>query len=477
MRKKLIGVLLAVIVFSMTLPMVSIATQVTGANQAMQIALIGALGTTSSPDVVEVTATSGFYDDLGTIYSVRTQDGVYIKVLRYHPPGQSFNTGKQPILLFPGILANINEFLSHSTPRVKQFYNVTLPNDIADWAKGDKNIEKDPLLYYSIAYYLWKQGYDVWLANYRGVGYKEMKSGEGSSKTSLDKFALYDARAAIGLVYDKTGKHPVVGGHSTGGLVTMMLLQGTYINTFGRVVSSDSLVKQRNGITEGRETIKGFIALEPAGIPTITKLLDTYLGWMLLDTGLFLDLRSIIELLDGQGRCSMIYILEEVLSQFGPYIKDIVENILNMDLTDLTPALGYYHMAYSLDGVYFDTLAQYADFAFNRVIREYFKNGILNQYRIEPPTPLPGIDGYYYYTGSNMKKMRVPIIAILATHQNNYLDLVNATEIIEDFIKGKTPSPYDCYVWVEGAHIDAPIGIRAPAVAFPAIGAWLKAIA
>ncbi|MEM2145072.1 MAG: alpha/beta hydrolase, partial [Candidatus Jordarchaeaceae archaeon] len=345
MHKKVIGILLIVCVFSLTLPMFSIATQTMGATQvvqAIQIASISTLGTTNNPEVVEVKATSGFYDNLGQIYSVKTLDGVYIKVLRYHPPGQPFNTGKQPILLFSGILANINEFLSYSTPRLKQFYNVTLPDNLADWAKGDENIKKDPLLYYSIAYYLWKQGYDVWLANYRGVGYKEMKSGEGRTKPSIDAFALYDARAAIGFVYDKTGKNPIVGGHSTGGLVTMMLLQGTYINSFGRVASSDRLVKQRNGITPGRETIKGFIALEPAGIPTITKLLDLHIVWELLDTGLFLDLRSILELLDGQGRLSMLYVLEEILSRFGPYIEDIAENLLNMDLTDLNPPLGYY---------------------------------------------------------------------------------------------------------------------------------------
>jgi hypothetical protein len=430
----------------------------------------------ASPSVFEVTATSEFYCDLGKIYAVRTLDGVYIKVLNYHPPGKGLNTGKQPVLLFPGILANINEFLSRSTSRVRQFYTVTLPDNLADWAKDDENIKNDPLLYYSIAYYLWKQGYDVWLANYRGVGYAEMKSGFGSSRTSLDVFALYDARAALGLVYDKTGKHPVVGGHSTGGLVTMMLLQGTYFYG-GEVYSSDSLVKERNGIVSGRETIKGFIALEPAGIPTVTELLNTYLGWLLLDTGLFIDIRAMLEALDGTGQCSLIYLLNEVLAQFGPYIKDIVENILNMDLTDLTPALGYYHMLYSFDGLYFDTIAQYSDFAFNRVIREYFKNGWLNQYREVPPTPIPGWDGYYYYTGKNMKKMRVPIIAVLATHQNNYLDLVNATEIIEDFIKGKTPTIYDTYCWVEGAHVDAPTGIRAPIQAFPKIGSWLSQVA
>lgn len=479
MRKKMIGALLVVVFFSMTLPLIPLATQATGATQVaqvVQIASISALGTTNNAEVVELAATSsGFYDDLGTIYKVKTPDGIYIKVLRYHPPGQSFRNG-QPILLFPGILANINEFLSHSTPRLKQFYNVTLPDNLADWAKGDENIKKDPLLYYSIAYYLWKQGYDVWLANYRGTGYKEMKSDMGKPTTSIDTFALYDARTAIKQVYSVTGKHPVVGGHSTGGLVTMMLLQGTYFKSNGHIGSSDALVKERNGITQGPETIKGFIALEPAGIPTITKLLDLHLVWEILDMDLYLDVRSILETLDGTGSCSMINLLEKVLSQSGPLIRDIVKNLLNMDLLDLNPPLGYFHLAYSLDSIYFDVLAQYFDFAMHNTIREFFKNGLLNQFLAEPLPPRI-LDGYYYYVGSNMKKVKVPMITILATMQNSYLDLVNADEIIKDFVKGKTPSGNDPVYFVEGAHVDIPLGINAPTDAFPYIGYWLKTVA
>nr|MDO8079209.1 alpha/beta hydrolase [Candidatus Freyarchaeota archaeon] len=480
MRKKMIGALLVIVFISMTLPLIPLATQATGTAQVVQvvqIAYIGALGTTNDAEVIQVTASSsGFYDDLGTIYKVKTPDGTYIKVLRYHPPGQNFRNGSQPILLFSGILANINEFLSHSTPRLKQFYNVTLPDNLAPWAVGDENIKKDPLLYYSIAYYLWKQGYDVWLANYRGTGYKEMKSDMGKPTTSIDTFALYDARTAIKHVYSVTGKHPVVGGHSTGGLVTMMLLQGTYFKSNGHVGSTDALVKERNGITQGPETIKGFIALEPAGIPTITKLLDIHLVWEILDMDLYLDIRTILETLDGTGKCSMIYLLEEVASQAGPIIRDLLENILNMDLTDFNPPLAYFHLAYSLDSVYFDVLAQYFDFAMHKTIREFFKNGFFNQFLAEAPTPRAW-DGYYYYIGNNMKKVKVPMITILATMQNNYLDLVNATEIIQDFIKGKTPSGNDPYYFVEGAHIDVPIGLRAPTGAFPYIGSWLRTIA
>lgn len=88
-----------------------------------------------------------------------------IKLLRYHPEGERVNEGAQPVVLFSGLLCNMNEYLMHTPPELKELYNVELPSDLADWAKGDERIQNDPMLYYSLAYYLWKQGYDVWLVN------------------------------------------------------------------------------------------------------------------------------------------------------------------------------------------------------------------------------------------------------------------------------------------------------------------------
>ncbi len=69
----------------------------------------------------------------------------------------------------------MNEYLAHTPPELKDLYDLQLPSDIAEWAVGDGRIQQDPMLYYSLAYYLWKQGYDVWLVNYRGTGVGEMK--------------------------------------------------------------------------------------------------------------------------------------------------------------------------------------------------------------------------------------------------------------------------------------------------------------
>lgn len=485
MRKKVIGALLIIVFISMSFSLISLSALVNGnaqVTQLAQVASINSSGIGSQSNQVS-SITSGFYDGLGTIYTVQTLDGVNIKVLRYHPIGQNFNNGSQPILLLPGIVANINEFLSHTTPRVAQLYpNITLPANLSSWAVGDPNIQKDPLLYYSPAYFLWKQGYDVWLANYRGTGFGDMKSGMGNSNTTLDDWALLDARAALNFVYSMTLQHPVVGGHSTGGLSTMMLLQGAYIQSNGMVASNETLAKERNGIIQGPETIKAYIALEPAGIPVISSSEESTLGWLMLSANVYLDLRSIIQALDGTGNLSLIALDSNLMSLLGQTpLKDLVTNIMNLDPTDFTPALGYYQTLYCLDSTYLSCLAQYSDFAFEHTIREFYRDGASNQYVIVPSQPHNG-DGYYYFVdtpwSTNMKKMSVPMITIFASMQNNYNDLVNSTEIIQDFINAKTATPYDAYYIIPGtAHIDCPIGNHAPTDIFPILSSWLAVVA
>jgi len=72
-----------------------------------------------------------------------------------------------------------------------------LPNAIAEWAQGDAVIEDDPMVYYNLSYYLWTQGYDVWLANYRGIG-----RGDFESEISYQvKFPLDDIEVALKQVF------------------------------------------------------------------------------------------------------------------------------------------------------------------------------------------------------------------------------------------------------------------------------------
>jgi len=418
----------------------------------------------------------GFYDGLGDIYTVKTGDGVKIKMLRYHPAKQAFNTGKQPILLLPGMACNLNTYISHTTERILDFFTPTLPTDLAAWAKGDTNIAKDPLLYYSAAYYLHKQGYDVWLMNYRGVGMEEATSEMGDiDESTIDTFAFLDARAALNCVYQVTKLHPVCGGHSTGGTVFVMLLEGAYFNWDGHVKSSSSLQRQRNGITVGAETIKGFIGFEPAGVPVVTSLLDSSLIWAVLLAGLNLDLRDLCETLDDLGQLSTMNFLANLMGMIEyTALGQAIGTYLNMDPNNSGDVLTYYFLRYVADTMYLCMLGQYNDWAQHETIREYYQNGIENNIETFPDTP-HWLDGYFYYN-KNLKLWKIPSIIFLATMQNEYFDLVNKDAIIRDYVNGKTVNAKDkCYI-ATGAHIEFPMGKSAPGSIFPQLGAWLKTL-
>ncbi len=439
------------------------------------------LGFTASIVALSSTSVSqgtGFYDNIGRIYDAKTNDNIIVKVFRYHAPGEEFNDGAQPVLLFPGLGCNINQFLPYSTPTMKENFDITLPEDIAEWAVGDNKIEDDPMLYYSIAYYLWKMGYDPWFGNYRGIGYGEMKSGGGDGKTSMDHFALYDVRAAVRKVNEITGMHPAIGGHSTGGLVSIMYLQGTTFRWDGHVRSYDALVRERNGVIKGPETVAGFIGIDPAMIPVLPDLIDNVLIWSLLATDLVLDAGALLDSLTNinvidslfKGMISLI-VDEEIL---GETLTDFLKNTVNLDITNLNEELMNFFFSYAVDTMYFRTLSQYLDYYVNQCVREFWKNGWLNDLRLKPPSP-KWCDGYYYYT-DHMDKIQVPLICFLADGEGDILDFVDADQIMKDLVNGKTKNVNDeCYI-IESAHIDIGIGLRNPYYMFPPLGTWLAKI-
>ena len=436
-----------------------------------------------------------YYDDIGEIYDVETDDGVIIKMLRYHAPRKSFNYGSQPILLFPGIVVNINQYLIHTTATLDELYDIELPDDLEDWAEGDENIEDDPLLYYSLAYYLWKIGYDPWFANYRGIGIEEAKSERGNLHSTLDHWALYDTPAAVRKVYQMTNQHPFIGGHSSGGYATYTYLQGCTFKTsmFGdEVVSYQYLADERNGVTEGPETIKGFIGIEPAMCANVPSLLDNALIWLLLDPAIYIDIRAILDTLSdiissmiGHDLFEILEVVREFIlsaldvifsEEIAQTIKDfLMELILNVNFENVNAPIFDHLLRYTLDNLYTQCLNQYLDFAVHGVVREHYENGPFGRLIIEPPTPEEG-DGYYYYT-DNMDKVKVATLAFFADHNGEFFDLVVSGQVIEDLMEAKTPNEYDeIHIIDNTAHNDLPIGLTGPGEIFPTIGAWLSKV-
>ena len=76
-------------------------------------------------------------------------------------------------------------------------------------------------------------------------------------------------------------------------------------------------------------------------------------------------------------------------------------------------------------------------------MREFWKNGFLNKLRSRPPKP-SFWDSYYYYS-DNMDKITVPFISFLADSEGDLLDLVDADQIIRDFMNGKTEHDNDIH--------------------------------
>src|SRR4030043_2298094 len=146
-------------------------------------------------------------------YTAITEDGVELAMKRSRPDEKArFRKNGQPVILIPGMACNFN-FLDVHTPAGKT-YNVQLPSPLASWARRDPYIKQDPMRYYSLPHYLGLQGYDVWLANYRGQGREPYMSAGADKPYTCSDYGIYDVPAFVEKVYEVTGKHPVWGGHS-----------------------------------------------------------------------------------------------------------------------------------------------------------------------------------------------------------------------------------------------------------------------
>lgn len=244
-------------------------------------------------------------------------------------------------------------------------------------------------------------------------------------------------------------------------------------------MSDDYLVKERNGEISGPETVIGVIALDPAMVPPLPEITDSKLMWALLDLPLYIDIRGMLEKIAEKDKLwsmttqtldrafDLIFKMNE---KYGDY-SEIIRDLAFTNPSDLNPALEDFLVRYIADSLYTPTLAQYNDFGTHKTVREYFENGG-RWYLVEPPEPKPGRDGYYYYI-NNMKKVKVPIIALLSESDA----LVDAHQVIQDLMEAKTPHQYDEYYIIKGtAHVDLPFGLKAPNEVFPKIGAWLDKV-
>ncbi|MBC7246996.1 MAG: alpha/beta fold hydrolase [Actinobacteria bacterium] len=409
------------------------------------------------------------------MYKVNTLDGVEIVLKRYRPDAASaFRAGKQPVILMPGILCNHNFFDLH-TPEGESC-GVKLPSDLADWAKGDPYVNADPMRYYSLAYYLWDQGYDVWLVNYRGEGRDPVRSG-GAGGYAIDELGIYDMPAIVTKVRSVTGKKPVWIGHSMGSTMAYMYLQGAKFSSASdagsHVVSDSWLASQRNNGT-GSQALKGFVDLDGPVIPggSIPALLQVLL-WPALSTPLYLDLRPLTSNLGGLAADPLMAL--ETMARWlwgtiGYPDLGLLNLLLLINPANMDPGVSRYFFRYGLDGVSTRVVAQFADAIVNGKLREDYRNGLLNSLLVAPPEPRSG-DGYYYYS-DNLGKIKLPALVIADATR----DITNP-EDIRSFYDRKTRNSKDRYYVISNtAHVDLVMGLNAPKELFPKIGDWLKSL-
>lgn len=423
---------------------------------------------------------------LSEYHEVVTADGLTLKMKRYHPTKDApFRTNQQPILILPGNMSNMNEFLMHTPDAKKDAYaDMQLPEDIADWAVGEPYIAADPLKYYSVAHYLWVEGYDVWLGNYRGTGRKEYKSELGNQYTNIDIWACFDTPAFIEKVKKETGLNPIIGGHSTGAFVSEAYLQGAYMDMDEYNAAAGEYnphVKHDPILASIRNSeIKGFIGIDPAGLTPVpvTFLLDNMLTWAAMGLALWIPFDPIMETLLGDtGLGNIPYLAIEVVMGAAGALAPI-------DITGIFPALYIsnpfnnnkyvedFFARYCLSNAPMRGTAQFMDMAIHTSLREHYKNGEENRYRNVPPNPGTEDDDMYSYD-EHMNMMSVPAFVMFSE-----LDALVKTElIIEHLMEAKTYNVND--EWHELAdtgHMDVTAANNAPTEFYPKLGAWLKKI-
>lgn len=183
------------------------------------------------------------YPDVGSdlesrVETFTTEDGVALRLKHY------VNRGGQPVLMAHGFLGNGLEF--------------DLPHPE-----------------HNLAVYLAKRGYDVWISSFRGCGRKPYTCEATGWDHSVDHLAALDAPALVKGVAESTGRLPIWIGHSMGGIVLYLYLQGIKLESSDggfKVAIDRGLAEERNRSIAGGITIGSPSSLHFGGGDWIARL-------------------------------------------------------------------------------------------------------------------------------------------------------------------------------------------------------------
>lgn len=130
-----------------------------------------------------------------------------------------------------------------------------------------------PLYGFNLADVLYRQGYDVWIMNFRGAGSIPWQSDAGDWHHSGDQLGCFDLPAVINRAAQETGGPVFYIGHSFGGMALYMYLQGCVIDGDPPRVRRDAAEgERRNRLVAGAVTVASPMSMPGGGEDWLDRL-------------------------------------------------------------------------------------------------------------------------------------------------------------------------------------------------------------
>ncbi len=365
-----------------------------------------------------------------------TEDGVNLALGNYQ------NTNAQPVILMHGFSQNY---------RVWDF----------------------PVQGHNFAYYLHSKGYDVWLPCLRGHGSGPLQSTPLKGNESIDTLAIYDIPAIIEKVREETGKSPVWIGHSMGGMLAYIYLEGvryerrssdgqTYSDC---VVGYPNLAKERNPKLKALATLgtpvkmtwqlHGIENAKKLGYWKSNKIFPFLVNFKSL-RGLFSQLPYIptasfvnslsynkpdtsffMKLADWSFHKIANSYLASVFWYPPNMNKNLIDRLIHSTLNDISPRV----------------LEQFADWIEKKTFCSF---------------PQSGIEPYIY--SDHFEEIQLPLLVLTGNR-----DKIAPCEVVYNYgfqKMGSQKKEYHCFD--NFGHNDLTVGLNARKVVYPFIESWLN---
>ncbi len=344
----------------------------------------------------------------------QTLDGAVLRLKRYA------REGGQPVILAHGFTGNGLEF---DLPHRRQ----------------------------NLALFLAENGYDVWVSSFRGCGRDPYRCEAPHWRHSVDHLAALDADAIVRGVREATGKKPLWIGHSMGGMVLYMYLQGVVMEagSDGGFRADEEIAAERNRSLLGGIAIGSPPGLHQGGGDWIASLsrLPAFRA----------EIRTLIRYLERVDRsspcidfgrlgvlCEKNPRLGKLLAMRGPVARALY-NVRNVD-----PDVGYSLLKWASDKVTARMTIQIVRLGLDPDFRSY--------------------DGSWNYT-AGMERITAPLFFVTGTR-----DFAGAENLRLHGYQAvsSTVRDYSCYP--EYGHTDLVMGKRVREEVYPDILGWMRKV-